>query len=53
MNVGRRIFDFLMKNVKQNMTEIGSAAPIVEDQKTEEGGSTKIYSIDPNFASPI
>ena len=51
--MGRRVFDFMMKNVKQDMTEVGSSAPIVEDQKTEEGGSTKVYQIDPNFASPI
>lgn len=42
-----------MKNVKQDMSEVGSAAPIVENQKTEEGGTTKVYEVDPNFASPI
>ena len=53
LNVGRRVFDFLMKNVKQDMSEVGSAAPVVEDQKTEEGGTTKVYEVDGSFASPI
>ena len=54
-NVGRRVFDFLMKNVKQDTAsdQAGSSAQIVEDQKTEEGGTTKVYQVNANFAGPI
>lgn len=53
LNASRRIFDFLMKNVKPDQSQNGSAALIVEDQKTEEGGTTKIYSVNAEFASPV
>ena len=51
--MGRRVFDFLMNNVRQDSTSVGSSAHIVEDQRTEEGGVTKIYQVDPTFASPV
>lgn len=55
LNVGRRIFDWLMKNVKQDTSgeNAGSSAQIVEDQKTEEGGTTKVYEVNAQFAGPI
>ena len=44
-----------MKNVKQDTAsdQAGSSAQIVEDQKTEEGGTTKVYQVNANFAGPI
>ena len=51
--MARRVFDFLMNNVKQDAPLVGAAAQIVDHQKTEEGGTTKIYQVNPTFASPI
>ena len=54
LNVARRLFDWLMKNVKQDVSaNTGSSAQIIEDQKTEEGGTTKVYEVNANFAGPI
>jgi len=53
LGAARKVFDFLMANVKQDTKEVGANAKLVDVQKTEEGGSTKFYEIDSNFASPI
>jgi hypothetical protein len=50
----RRVFDFLMHNVKQDTEDAtGSSTKIIEDQPTEEGGKRKIYEVDGQFATPI
>ena len=47
LNASRRVFDFLMRNVRQDMSDqTGSQAKIVD-------GETKAYEVDPNFASPV
>ena len=49
VGAARRVFDFLMNNVKQDTQDVtGSPTKIVQD---EEKG--KAYEVDPNFASPI
>mmetsp|Transcript_31344 Transcript_31344/g.38845 ORF Transcript_31344/g.38845 Transcript_31344/m.38845 type:complete len:224 (-) Transcript_31344:231-902(-) len=42
-----------MRNVKPDQSQKASAAEIVEDQKTEEGGTTKIYTVDTANATPV
>ena len=54
LNAARRILDFLMANVRQDtQDQTGSSARIVEDQKTEEGGTTKVYEVNTQFSGPI
>lgn len=53
LNAARKVFDFLLNNVKQDISETGSNAKLVDYKATEEGGTTKVYEIDSNFASPI
>ena len=42
-----------MRNVKPTTEQAGSAAQIVEDQKTEEGGTDKVYVVSAEFSSPV
>ena len=53
LNAARKVLDFLLANVKQDVGETGSNAKLVDFKPTEEGGTTKMYEIDSNFASPI
>ena len=53
LNIDRRIFDFLMKNVKQDGKQDEKSAAIIDHQKTEEGGTTKIYEVNANNPSPV
>ena len=53
LEAARKVFDFLMNNVKQDTKETGSDAKLVDFKPTEEGGTTKMYEVDSNFASPI
>jgi hypothetical protein len=49
VGAARRVFDFLMQNVKQDVKDVsGSPAKIVKD---EQAGTA--YEVDPSFASPI
>lgn len=46
LNVARRIFEFLMHNVKPSASSIRTEnATIVKVQMTEEGGTTDVYEL--------
>lgn len=54
LNVGRRVFEFLMHNVKPSQTSVRTQnAEIVKVQMTEEGGTTDFYEIQPEKANSI
>ena len=40
-------------NVKQDISETGASAKLIDYKATEEGGTTKMYEVDSNFSSPI